>query len=169
MSEEKNCLQHKCNRKKNLRCCKMLQSYLIIPGGFTKSQQNCNHSLLLLPSLSSAEAPAGYPHQNKIIEKIESARGTMGRGKHRAPRALFFFLPSLPTTQRGLCGGESAPFEIWIWWCCKIIASYMQCIISLFTSSIINGGNFFLLLKNQVLIDKGSFFFFFIFNRNIFM
>ena len=34
--------------------------------------------------LSSAEAPAGYPHQNKIIEKIESARGTMGRGKRRA-------------------------------------------------------------------------------------
>ena len=26
-------------------------------------------------ALSSAEAPAGYPHQNKIIEKIESARG----------------------------------------------------------------------------------------------
>ena len=24
---------------------KMLQSYFIIPGGFTKSQQNCNHSL----------------------------------------------------------------------------------------------------------------------------
>ena len=41
----------------------------------------------------------------------------MGRGKrreplfslspsHRAPRALFFFLPSLPTTQRGLYGEE---------------------------------------------------------------
>ena len=54
-------------------------------------------------------------HQNIIIEKIASARGTMGRGKrrplvslppsHRAPR-VFFFLPSLPTTQRGLCGGE---------------------------------------------------------------
>ena len=26
---------------------------------------------------------------------------------HRAPRTLFFFLPSHPTTQRGLCGGES--------------------------------------------------------------
>ena len=73
--------------------------------------------------LSSAEAPAGYPHQNKIIEKIESAWGTMGRGKrrplfslppsHRAPRALFFFLPSLPTTQRGLCGGlESVVSQI---------------------------------------------------------
>ena len=23
-----------------------------------------------------------------------------------------------------------APFELWIWWCCKIIASYVQCIIS---------------------------------------
>ena len=26
----------------------MLQSYFVIPGGFTKSQQNCNHSLPLL-------------------------------------------------------------------------------------------------------------------------
>ena len=66
--------------------------------------------------------PLGIPIKISIIEKIESARGTMGRGKrreplfslppsHRAPRALFFFLPSLPTTQkpykRGLCGGES--------------------------------------------------------------
>ena len=40
--------------KKFLHCCKkekkMLQSYFIILGGFTKSQQNCNHSLPLLPS-----------------------------------------------------------------------------------------------------------------------
>ena len=46
-------MQHKCNRKKFLRCCKKekknVQSYFIIPGGFTKSQQNCNHSLPLLP------------------------------------------------------------------------------------------------------------------------
>ena len=28
---------------------KMLQSHFIIPRGFTKSQQNCNHSLPLLP------------------------------------------------------------------------------------------------------------------------
>ena len=37
--------------KKFLRCCKkekMLQSYFIIPGDFTESQQNCNHSLPLL-------------------------------------------------------------------------------------------------------------------------
>ena len=27
----------------------MLQSYFIIPGAFTKSQQNCNHSLTSLP------------------------------------------------------------------------------------------------------------------------
>ena len=26
---------------------------------------------------------------------------------HRTPRALFFFLPSPPTTQRGLCGEEA--------------------------------------------------------------
>ena len=52
LPEEKNCIQHKCNRKKFLRCCKkekkMLQSYFIIPGVFKKSQQNCNHSLPLL-------------------------------------------------------------------------------------------------------------------------
>ena len=79
------------------------------------SKDRCRKYCCTAVSLSSAEAPAGYPHQNikiSIIEKIESARGTMGRGKrrelslfslppsHRAPRALFFFLPSLPTTQR---------------------------------------------------------------------
>ena len=69
--------------------------------------------------LSSAEAPAGYPNKNSNNEKIESARGTREEGKggktpvfslspsHRAPRAFFFFLPSLPTTQKGLCGRES--------------------------------------------------------------
>ena len=50
--KKKDCMQHKCNRKKFLRCCKkekkMLQSYFIIPGVFKKSQQNCNHSLPLL-------------------------------------------------------------------------------------------------------------------------
>ena len=59
-----------------------------------------------LAALSSAEAlPLGIPIKISIIEKIESARGT--------PRALSFsFSPaspqhkSLPTTQRGLCGGE---------------------------------------------------------------
>ena len=73
-------------------------------------------------SLSSAEASAGYPYKNSNNRKIESARGTMARGKrreglssflspsHRAPCAFFFFLPSLPTTQGGLCGGESSCF-----------------------------------------------------------
>ena len=68
--------------------------------------------------LSSAEAPTGYPNKNSNNEKIESAQGTREEGKggkrrlyslspsHRAPRAFFFFLPSLPTTQKGLCGGE---------------------------------------------------------------
>ena len=67
-------------------------------------------------SLSSANAPAGYLQKNSSTNgKIESAQGTMGRGKrplfsfspsHRAPRALFFFLPSPPSTQRGLSGGK---------------------------------------------------------------
>ena len=51
----------------------------------------------------------GIPIKIAIIQKTESARGTMGRGKRQersfSLRALFFFLPSLPTTQRGLCGG----------------------------------------------------------------
>ena len=46
-------MKHKCNRKKILHCCKkerkMLHSYFILPGGFRKSQQNCNHSFPLLP------------------------------------------------------------------------------------------------------------------------
>ena len=45
--------------------------------------------------------PLGIPIKISIIEKIESARGTMGTSpSHRAPRALFFFLLSLPTTQK---------------------------------------------------------------------
>ena len=68
--------------------------------------------------LSSAEAPTGYPNKNSNNEKIESAQGAREEGKggkrplfslypfHRAPRAFFFFLPSLPTTQKGLCGRE---------------------------------------------------------------
>ena len=70
-------------------------------------------------SLSSAEAPAGYPYTNSNNGKIEPARETMGRGKRREglssffplPISLsFFFLPSLPTTQGGLCGGDSYCF-----------------------------------------------------------
>ena len=34
---------------------------------------------------------------------------------HRAPRASFLFLPSLPTTQRGPCGGESLGYERSSW------------------------------------------------------
>ena len=57
-------------------------------------------------SLSSAEAPAGCLNKNSNNGKIESARGTMGRGNrveplfslsssHRAPRAFFFSPASL--------------------------------------------------------------------------
>ena len=58
-----------------------------------------------------------FETSSSSLRNYESARGTMERGKRReplfalspslrAPRALFFLLPSLPTTQRGLCGGE---------------------------------------------------------------
>ena len=61
--------------------------------------------------------PARHPNKNSNNQKIESARGTMGRGKRRSfsslfplpivPSALSFsFSPNLPTTQSGLCGGE---------------------------------------------------------------
>ena len=51
--------------------------------------------------LSSAEAPAGYPLQNKIIEKLESARGMMGRAKNPA-RSLFLSLQPPHNTKRPL-------------------------------------------------------------------
>ena len=71
-------------------------------------------------TLSSAKASAWYPNKNSNNEKIESPRGTMGRGKMRkrglsslfplpiVPRAHSVSLsPVLPTIQRGLCGGEA--------------------------------------------------------------
>ena len=74
-------------------------------------------------SLSSAEAPAGYPNKNSNTYKKEKARGGRweeGKGgsglspSHRAPRAVFFFLPSLPTTQRGPCRGVEERGGRWI-------------------------------------------------------
>ena len=71
-------------------------------------------------TLSSVKASAGYPNKNSNNEKIESPRGTMGRGKmrKRGPSSLFplpivprahsvSLSPVLPTIQRGLCGGEA--------------------------------------------------------------
>ena len=67
-------------------------------------------------SLSSVKAPAGYPNKNSNNRNIVSAtEDDRKREKapvfslppsHRAPRAFLFFLPSPPTTQRGLYGGE---------------------------------------------------------------
>ena len=61
----------------------------------------------LLP-LSSVEAPAEYPYKNSNNrkKKRESARCTM-----EWMRALFSFLTSLSTTQRGFCGGERPAAE----------------------------------------------------------
>ena len=93
----------------------------------TKDETLTNH--LLFPSflerLEQTELglsppqrlPLGIPIKIAIIEKIERAPRTMGRGKrreplffhspsHRAPRAVFFFLLSFPTTQRGLYAGD---------------------------------------------------------------
>ena len=61
--------------------------------------------------------PLGIPITIAIIEKNRKCAGNDGKLRdagalfslspsHRAPRALFLFLPSLPTTRRGLCGGE---------------------------------------------------------------
>ena len=65
-------------------------------------------------SLSSAEAPAGDPHQNINNRKNRKRAGDDGNFPIPiVPRALSFsFSPassqhkSLPTIQRGLCGGE---------------------------------------------------------------
>ena len=63
--------------------------------------------------------PARHPNKNSNNQKIESARGTMGRGKrrellfsfspsNRAQRALFFFLPQPPyNAKRPLRGREA--------------------------------------------------------------
>ena len=60
------------------------------------------------------------------MEKLKACGGTMGRGQrlffHRAPRAVFFCLPSLPTTQRDLCGVESSQ-------CDKTGNKYMQLVL----------------------------------------
>ena len=74
LSEEKNCMQHKCNRKKFLRCCK----------------------------------------KEKNVAKLFHHSG----GLYKIAAKLQPF-------------SSLATFELWIWWCCKITASYLQCIISL--------------------------------------
>ena len=71
-------------------------------------------------TLYSPETLDGYLNKNTFsnTQKKESARGTMRRGKGGSflsfPFPLcstrflcHFILPSFPTTQRGLCGGES--------------------------------------------------------------
>ena len=62
----------------------------------------CVRRLQFSYPLSSAEALAGYPYKNS-----NNRKNNKRAGDHRSPRALFFFLSSLPATQRGLCGGES--------------------------------------------------------------
>ena len=84
--------------------------------GKMETRLSASHQVYCKTALSSADAPARYLNKNSNNRKIGSPRGTMGRGKrreplfslspsHPAPRALYFFLPSLPTTQSGLCGG----------------------------------------------------------------
>ena len=53
-----------------------------------------------------------------------------------------------------------APFELSIWWCCRIIASFVQYIISLLQAVM----EVKIFIKNQVLIDKENYFFQFFFN-----
>ena len=53
--------------------------------------------------------PLGIPIEIAIIEKNRKRAWDDGKREKSwpaRPRALFFFLPSLPTSQRGLCGGE---------------------------------------------------------------
>ena len=76
-------------------------------------------NLLLLLS-PPQRLPLGTPIKKAIIEKSKARRGRWEEGKGAeasllsfpfpsCPRA-FFFLPSLPTPQGGLCGGESYCF-----------------------------------------------------------
>ena len=112
-----NAATHVENGKKNLIARKSLQLVFLV-------NATSKLSIDIEPitaSLSSAEAPARYPYKNSNNRKIESARGTMGRGKRRgglspffpfpsSPARFLFFLPSLLTTQGGLCGGDSYCF-----------------------------------------------------------
>ena len=54
----------------------------------------------LCVTLPPAEAPAGYPNKNSNNKKIESARGTMGRGNLLAPGHLKREKASLPDDGR---------------------------------------------------------------------
>ena len=70
--------------KKFLRCCKkekkMLQSYFIIPGDFTKSQQNCNHSLpLLLLNSGFDDAAKSLLHMCNALLLITSSIINVGK------------------------------------------------------------------------------------------
>ena len=79
---------------------------------------------LLLTWLSPPQRlPLGIPYENNNNRKNRKRAGDDGKREWReplfslptsngSPRALFFFLPSLPTTQRGLCGEESWPGEL---------------------------------------------------------
>ena len=68
-------------------------------------------------TLSSPEAPAGYPYKNSNDRKNRKRAKDDGKREKFFPsypaRSLRLFLPSLPTTQRGLWGGEK-------WRNCKI-------------------------------------------------
>ena len=98
-------LYHHCTKDETLT------NHLLFPSFLERLEQT---ELGLSPP---QRLPLGIPIKIAIIEKIESAPRTMGRGKRReplfshppsrrAPRAVFFFLPSFPTTQRGLYAGD---------------------------------------------------------------
>ena len=53
---------------------------------------------MVIGPLSPAEAPARYPYKNSKKRKKKKKTRT-GDGAHFAPRALFFFLSSLPSPQ----------------------------------------------------------------------
>ena len=63
---------------------------------------NINQLIIILKILSYkcfhaqhlAEVPAGYPNKNSKNRKIESVRGTMGRGKVRRGREGYSLMPT---------------------------------------------------------------------------
>ena len=108
-----NAATHVENGKKNLIARTSPQVFLV--NATSKLSMDIE---LITASLTSAEAPARSPYKNSNNRKLESARGTMGRGKRQGrlssffpfpscPARFFFSLPSLPKIQGGLCGGES--------------------------------------------------------------
>ena len=84
--------------------CSLASLFHALPPCWSSYRSSFNRS-----SIFSGLRRRSYAKQAKLrhypLANQRFLRSVNNRKKYKA-RALFFFLPSLPTTQRGLCGGE---------------------------------------------------------------